>query len=168
MFKVTVNPPINAAALIKKHFNFLWRLLQNLTRGPLSASWFVLCKIYNEKVTLKKKFHLFLKLWLAKDLESNKESASYTEIKIKPHKTLHSFPFRNSNWQSKVLSQLSTLAISEVFLKQARSLRQRYKTRRQKFFGNRTRLSSIDRFEPLFCFWMQWGDSFKQHCELWK
>ena len=43
-------------------------------------------KIYNEKVTLKKKFDLFF--GIAMGLETNKESVSSTKIKIEQHETL--------------------------------------------------------------------------------
>ena len=49
----------------------------------------------NEKVTLKKSLTSVLNFGIAKGLETNKESASYTEIKIKLHKILESFPFQN-------------------------------------------------------------------------
>ena len=45
-------------------------------------------KKYNEMVTLKKKFDLFLNFGVAKGLETNRESASYTKVKTKLRKTL--------------------------------------------------------------------------------
>ena len=80
-------------------------------------------------MTLEKKFELlfhssFLDFGMAKGLEINKESTSYTKIEVKLHKTLHLFPFRNLQLAIETIS----LVISEVFLKQARSATTEVKT----------------------------------------
>ena len=109
-------------------------------------------------MTLEKSFTSFLNFGIAKGLETNEESASYTEIKIKLHRTLHSFPFRNLQ----LAIEISDPALDPCHLRGlSKTGTVNYETRNCSELEQDFLPSTVLNF----CFVLEWGDSFKQHCD---